>query len=78
MNLYREIIDKFAIELLTREIAFENEKANCMKLEMLKAEKDEKCLAELKENFQKEQAVITVSKTLETKVVEGRKLACIR
>ena len=46
-----------------------------MKIEMIKATKDEKCLAELKENFQKEQAIITVSKSIETKVIDGRKLS---
>ena len=46
-----------------------------MKIEMISAKKDDKCLAELKENFQKEQAVITVSKSVTSKVVQGRKLS---
>ena len=76
MNLYREIVDKFAIELLTKEIDYENKKSDCMKIEMIKAEKDEKCLAEVKDKFEKEQAVITVQKTVVSKAVKGRRLKC--
>ena len=52
MNKYRDIIDRFAIELLTKEIEFENKKSECMKIEMIKAEKDEKCLAEVRNKFE--------------------------